>query len=166
MPYFIVRIDNRHISPQLWRVHCEDLEKKYDVITGVYHISRGPGRNRINVYNICIYKHSACFCLNPLKCRTTRCKCLVKNQLAFKYFVYDFVVKVMSLSWKYIYIYSYLILCNGVFHFPIAKKLYRYALQWSTYSHSLYLKAFNRTSFGHFVFGVLTPWYFNTLRKI
>ena len=111
MPYFIVRIDNRHsiFRPsgrgELWSVHCEDLEKNYGVISGVYDISRGPGRNMIFVIYIYIYKHLACFCLKSLVYQTTRCMCLAKNHFVFKHVVCDFVVKVIPLSWKYIYIY-------------------------------------------------------------
>ena len=104
---------------ELWSVHCEDLEKNYGVITGAYDISRGPGRNMI--FTIYIHQHLAWFCLNLLIYRTTRCMCLVNNKFVFKYVFYDFVVKVMQLSWKYIYIATWYYVM-GYSNFPLQKK--------------------------------------------
>ena len=161
MPYFIVRINNRHIifrpsRRAMKRPLWEFGEKLWCYNWSVRYI-KGYRKKHDNHY---IHKHLVCFPLNPFIYQTTRCMCLVKNQFVFKYVVYDFVVKVMPLSWKYVYIaiwYYVMVYCN----FPLQKKQYRYALQWSTYSNSTYLRAFNRTYFGHFVFGVLTPWYKN-----
>ena len=124
MPYFIVRIDNRHsifrpsgraMKRPLWGFG----EKLWRYIWGVRYI-KGSWKKH-DIWYIYIYKHLACFCLNPLVYRTTRCMCLAKNHFVFKHVVCDFVVKVIPLSWIYIYIYSYVILCNGVLQFPIAK---------------------------------------------